>query len=264
MQYLFKLIKTNLKYSFNLKDIILIISFSIVYSIYGLNLFRNFDNNISMGDIFIILYGGVDYKLYNILDYIRLIGFQIVLIYPILKWIYTEFEEKVSLTLFRIKNYSFWIYSIIISAILKCIFYMFIIYITTIVISTLKLGFSTELIANSINNLINNESTINIISRLFILNSLSIILILLIIINIHFIMKDFNLSIIITLIIYMISMFCNNRYFSIGNDLIFVRTSYFKVDYITSNYNYDVIYIGVLIILNFIFALKIFKIKNIK
>lgn len=264
MQRLFNLSKINLKYSFDLKNIILIIFFSIIYSIYGINLFKGFQGNISTGDVFIKLYGGVDYKLYNILDYMRLIGFQIVLIYLILKWVYTEFAEKISLTLFRIKNYSLWIYSIIIPAILKSIFYMFIIYITTLIVTTLKLGFSTELATNSINNLINNVSTISIIVKLFVLNSLSIILILLIIINIYFILKDFNLSIIITLMIYMISMFWNNKYFSIGNNLTFVRTLYFNVDYIASNYSYNVLYISVLILLNLLFSSKIFKITNIK
>ncbi|EOU1702128.1 hypothetical protein [Clostridium perfringens] len=263
MRRLFKLSIINLKYSFNFKNILLIVTFSIIYSMYGINLFKEFQNNISIGDIFLKLYGGVDFKSYNMLEYIQLLGFQIILIYFILKWVYSEFVEKVSLILFRIKSYSVWVYSIIIPAILKSIFYMIIIYITTLIFTTLKLGFSTEITSNSLNNLMINIPTINTIIKLFILNSLSIILILLIIINIYFILNDFNLSIILTLIIYMISMFWNNKYFSVGNNLTFVRTLYFNVDYVTSNYNYNVLYIGTLILFNLLFSSKIFKIKNI-
>ncbi|WP_338854383.1 hypothetical protein [Clostridium perfringens] len=263
MLRLFNLSRINLKYSFNFKNILLIVTFSIIYSMYGINLFKEFQNNISIGDIFLKLYGGVDFKSYNMLEYIQLLGFQIILIYFILKWVYSEFVEKVSLILFRIKSYSVWVYSIIIPAILKSIFYMIIIYITTLIFTTLKLGFSTEITSNSLNNLMINIPTINTIIKLFILNSLSIILILLIIINIYFILNDFNLSIILTLIIYMISMFWNNKYFSVGNNLTFVRTLYFNVDYVTSNYNYNVLYIGTLILFNLLFSSKIFKIKNI-
>ncbi|HBI6984482.1 TPA: hypothetical protein K8N09_002475, partial [Clostridium perfringens] len=153
MRRLFKLSIINLKYSFNFKNILLIVTFSIIYSMYGINLFKEFQNNISIGDIFLKLYGGVDFKSYNILEYIQLLGFQIILIYFILKWVYSEFVEKVSLILFRIKSYSVWVYSIIIPAILKSIFYMIIIYITTLIFTTLKLGFSTEITSNSLNNL---------------------------------------------------------------------------------------------------------------
>ena len=257
MRRLFKLSIINLKYSFNFKNILLIVTFSIIYSMYGINLFKEFQNNISIGDIFLKLYGGVDFKSYNMLEYIQLLGFQIILIYFILKWVYSEFVEKVSLILFRIKSYSVWVYSIIIPAIIKSIFYMIIIYITTLIFTTLKLGFSTEITSNSLNNLMINIPTINTIIKLFILNSLSIILILLIIINIYFILNDFNLSIILTLIIYMISMFWNNKYFSVGNNLTFVRTLYFNVDYVTSNYNYNVLYIGTLILFNLLFSSKL-------
>ncbi|HAT4197568.1 TPA: hypothetical protein I9013_002569, partial [Clostridium perfringens] len=174
MRRLFKLSIINLKYSFNFKNILLIVTFSIIYSMYGINLFKEFQNNISIGDIFLKLYGGVDFKSYNMLEYIQLLGFQIILIYFILKWVYSEFVEKVSLILFRIKSYSVWVYSIIIPAIIKSIFYMIIIYITTLIFTTLKLGFSTEITSNSLNNLMINIPTINTIIKLFILNSLSI------------------------------------------------------------------------------------------
>ncbi|MEQ8154649.1 MAG: hypothetical protein ABRQ25_07175 [Clostridiaceae bacterium] len=262
MQKLFNLIKLNMKFIGRMKTILFMTIFAIIYCFWGINSLSNPIIDITTGDIFIKLFGGVNKNISSILDYFNWMGFQLILLYELFRFMYVEFEEKRNIVLPRIGVKKIWIFLNIILIVFRAILCLIVIYITVFIICVFKLKTTNIVTANFINNLTSEYQLYQLIPQLFSLNLLTSITIAIITINIYLIIADFNKSAISSIIIYAISMFWENPYFSIGSNSIFVQNSYFVTENVGVQYYGKIVYFIVIILINFMLTLKVIKENN--
>ncbi|MDD7796063.1 hypothetical protein [Clostridium sp. 'White wine YQ'] len=227
----------NIKY-LNKKMIVYELFIAILFGLYVVSYFHNNSKEISVcfGDVFLLLFGGIEYKKNSIISYSTWLGFIIILYYPIIAFISKEISEKKLFAFYRIKKYKYWYYSNIMNSLLKVFLYLILIYGVVFIIASIFMGFDGIVKADEFNSLKTSMPLNKLIISIFLLNYLFISAIVLLTISTYLITKNIKIAtLIIITITYLTSFIVNGSIgkFLIGNLAMMRQNSSF----ITGNKN---------------------------
>ncbi len=253
----------NIKY-INKKLIVYFILVSILYGLYGTSFILNNSSevNFNFGDVFLFLFGGVQYRKDSLIDYTSWFGFILLIYYPIIYFLSKQFADKKVFIFYRIKKYKYWYYSNIFIAFLKVILFFIFMYAATFIIALKPLGYSGVVSKNIFNNLKYSVSTNTLIVQLISINILFIIAVILLAMNLFFVTKKFNISVLIVLILTYLSSFINlksSAKYSLGNVAMLVQNVSFSNGNSNITFNYSIGFFLVIIISNLILGNFLYK-----
>ncbi|WP_238883378.1 hypothetical protein [Clostridium sp. YIM B02551] len=216
---------------------------AILFGLYAVSYFHNNSKEVSFcfGDIFLLLFGGVEYKKSSIINYSTWFGIIMILYYPIIAFITNELAEKKLFAFYRIKKYKYWYYSNIMNALLKVLVYLILIYVVVFIIASISIGFDGIVKIDEFNSLKVSMTINKLIINIFLLNYLFMVAIVLLTISTYFLTKNIKVSTLIVIIITYLTSFIDNGYigkFLIGNVAMLRQNSSF----ISGNKNITYIY----------------------
>lgn len=269
-----RIISLNLKSYNEEKRVLILFLIGILITILQLRLVNsNSYENILIGDIIVITYGGldVDYNIVkDIFSFILWLTPHLFVLYMINLSVISRVKETSELILTRAKNKYKWIIASNLTIVIKLIEYYFVLFLATLLVCRAKLGHAafSNVVLKGTDNLLSINIEINqykVIMWVFLLNIITLAAVQIFLNNLYFIFVKSNEAAAVGILFILAPIFFKSKLYRIQliNNGMLRRFEIFKDGFLGLNIINSLIYIGLFMIINFLALLLIIRKKDI-